>query len=504
MFYNQKDTLNPFLTVRTADSTGAFFDDQWSLNKRLTLNLGLRFDRMSTKYGVGKVYDLVSTPEQINDPPPELRDRQSTGNLFDFKTWSPRIGLSYLLTEDRKTVARASFGRYYAPLSVEYLRRFGPDMPIINRVYQVFSVGPWSVVDANGDGTIDTVETRNAARMVNGLTPISEELQTRDPSWTLNVADNVKDQYTDQVTLNVEREIARNFSMSASYIYKHATNMFANIPINRVTGQEWEYERVPFTTSSGQTVQLYSIAFKDYNGDGVTDGNDVAWIGNNSTFRVQNMPSYDGIDPKRDYHGFQLVFNKKYSDRWQALASVLYSKADGMASRTMRQDSNIEGPMVTDDTWMGSLNYTINNLEGQLPYTPKFELKASGSYLIPRIDVDLGVRLRMHTGRPVWKLESYVQHTQWADPAGGVIDAGGVGRILASSTPEYLPTQSILDLRIEKAIKLGGQKSLHLVVDGFNVFNTNIATNMDYQFEYGKVTGIVASRRFRGSARLQF
>ena len=504
LFYNNKNTLNPFLTVRTADSTGFFLDDQWSINKRLTLNLGLRFDRMTTKYGVGKVYDLVTNPEQINDPPPELRDRQSTDNLFDFKTWSPRIGLSYLLTQDRKTVARASFGRYYQPLSVEYLRRFGPDMPVISRLYQIFSVGPWSSVDTNGDGMIDTIETRNAARMVNGLTPIREELQTSDPSWTLNVADNVKDQYTDQVTLNLEREIARNFSVSASYIYKHATNMFANIPINRVTGQEWEYERIPFTTSSGQTVELYSVVFKDYNGDGVTDGNDIQWIGNNGTFRVQNMQAYDGIDPKRDYHGFQLVLNKKYSSRWQALASLLYSKSDGMASRTMRQDSNIEGPMVTDDTWMGSLNYTINNMDGQLPYTPKFELKASGSYLIPRIDVDLGLRLRMHTGRPVWKLESYTQHTQWADPAGGVIDPGGVGRILAVTSPEYLPTQSILDLRLEKAIKLGGQKSLHLVVDGFNVFNTNIATNMDYQFEYGKVTGIVGSRRFRGSARFQF
>ena len=45
MFYNNKDTLNPFLTVRTADSMGAFFDDQWSIGTRLTLNLGARFAR---------------------------------------------------------------------------------------------------------------------------------------------------------------------------------------------------------------------------------------------------------------------------------------------------------------------------------------------------------------------------------------------------------------------------------------------------------------------------
>ena len=143
-------------------------------------------------------------------------------------------------------------------------------------------------------------------------------------------------------------------------------------------------------------------------------------------------------------------------------------------------------------------------MEGMLPYTPKFEFKASGSYLLPRIDVDLGMRFRLHSGRPIWLLESYPQHTQWADPPGGVIDPGGVHNIVGVSQPEYLPTQAILDLRLEKAIKLGGSKQLHLAVDGFNVFNTDAVSNVDYQFEYGKVTGIAASRRFRGTIRFEF
>ena len=259
LFYNYRDTINPFLTVRTADSTGLFIDDRWSPTRRLTVNLGLRFDRMTTRYGTGKIYDFVSSPDEINGPPPVLRDRGSTGNIFDFKTLSPRLGVTYALTEDGKTVARAAYGRYYLPLSIEYLRRFGPDAPELTRVFQMFEVGPWSDVDTNGDGFVDTIETRNAARKVSGLTPLSEEVRTIDQSWTLNVADNVKDQYTDELTLNVEREIAKNLSISGTYIYKHSGNLFANVPINRVTGQEWEYERIPFETSSGQRVMLYSV-----------------------------------------------------------------------------------------------------------------------------------------------------------------------------------------------------------------------------------------------------
>ena len=243
-------------------------------------------------------------------------------------------------------------------------------------MFQMFEVGPWSDVDTNGDGFVDTIETRNAARKVSGLTPLSEEVRTIDQSWTLNVADNVKDQYTDELTFNVEREIAKNLSISGTYIYKHSGNLFANVPINKVTGQEWEYERIPFETSSGQRVMLYSVLEKDYNGDGVIDSEDIAWIGDNTTSRVQNLGAYDGIKPQRNFQGLQFVLRKRYSDRWQALASFLYSNSTGIGRRSLRQDVNVEGPMFWDDNWMGSLNQTINNLQGPLPYTPKYRVQA--------------------------------------------------------------------------------------------------------------------------------
>ena len=506
LFYNQKDTINPSLTVRTGDSFGTFFDDQWNPTRRLTVNLGLRFDHMTTRYGAGKVYDFPTSPDGINNPK-VLRDRASTDNIFDFKTFAPRVGLSYQLTGDGKTVARASYGRYYMPLTAEFLRRFGPDMPLVSRTFQMYEVGPWSAVDTNGDGEIDSIETREAARKVHGLSPISEESQTIDYSWTLNVADNVKDQHTDQITLNLEREVAHNFSVGASYIYKHTTNMFANIPINRVTGQEWEYERIPFTTSAGRQLMLYSVVLKDYDGNGVIDSDDVAWIGNNGTSRVQNLPTFDGVEPKRDYHGVQLAFRKKFSNRWQALATALYSKSSGISRRSFRQDFNVEGPMFYDDNFMGNLNYTVNNLEGPLPFTPKWEVKVSGSYQVPGIEVDLGARLRFHTGRAVWKLEGYPQHTQFGDPPGGVIDPGGLPQIVAvdPNTPDYLPSLTLLDLHAEKPLKLGGQKALHLVIDGFNVFNSSTATDMNvYSEGYGKIDNIPQGRRFRAGVRFTF
>jgi hypothetical protein len=504
IFYNQKDTINPFLTVRTADTAGAFFDDRWSPTNRLTVTLGLRFDRMTTKYDKGKVYQFLKTPEEINGPPPVLRDRAGSGNVFDFRTWSPRLGVSYALTSDNKTVARASYGRYYMPLSIEYLRRFGPDAPPLNRVTQFFEVGPWSIVDTNGDGNIDSLETRAAARKVYGLTPFKEVPETRDQSWTLNVGKNVKDQYTDEMTFNVEREIARNMSVTAAYIYKHSANLFANVPINRTTGQEWQYDRIPFTTESGQKVSLYSVKHLDYNGDGVIDGADIAWVGANGSFRTQNMPSFDGIKAERNYHGLQFVLSKRYSNRWQAQASFLYSSSNGMARRSLRQDVNVEGPMFWDDNWMGTLNQTVNNLTGPLPFTPKYEFKLSGSYQVPIVEVDVGARFRMMTGRPMWKLEIYPQLTQWGGPSDGVIDPGGSGHIVSGSDPVYLPTRALFDLHLDKVFKIQANRSVHLVVDGFNMFNIHTPTDMDTLWEYGKVTAIPQSRRFRFGLKFEF
>ncbi len=516
LFYNNKTIDNPFLTVRTADSLGLFFDDQWSPTKRLTFNLGFRFDRMTTKYGQGKVFEYLDQPTDVNDPNlGVLRTRASSGNIFDFKTISPRLGITYQLTKDGRTVLRANYGRYYMPLAVEFLRRFGPDMQTTNLEYEIYGV-PWDIVDADGDGYVDCTgvsgynELQGAVRHLYGQTPLFVDPRTSDRSWTLNVGDNVKDMYTDQFSFNLEREIVKDFSLGATYIYKRSANIFVNVPINEVTGQEWQYERIAFDPSFGDPVDLYSIVWQDYNQDGEITGDDVAWIGTHGDYRVENMHAYsytesgELIKPQRTYQAVQVVLNKRYSSRWQGLASAVYSWSNGAAQRTMRQNDNMMGPMITDDTWMGTINYTINNMDGVLPFVPKWEVKASGSYSVPVIDADLGVRFRFHTGRPIWRLENYAVRTQWGGPEGSVIPGGGTGRIVSSTTPHYLPSLALFDFRAEKAISLRGYGSLHVVLDVFNIFNSASVTNVEYAGLWGRITGLSDARRFRLSFMYQF
>jgi len=103
----------------------------------------------------------------------------------------------------------------------------------------------------------------------------------------------------------------------------------------------------------------------------------------------------------------------------------------------------------------------------------------------------------------MWQLDTYPQHTQFAEPEGGVIDPGGTGQIVGVDAPVYLPASTLIDLHVDKIFKVN-QQSFHVVLDGFNIFNSSTPTDMDPLFEYGKVTAIPQARWFRLGLKYQF
>ena len=153
-----------------------------------------------------------------------------------------------------------------------------------------------------------------------------------------------------------------------------------------------------------------------------------------------------------------------------------------------------------------AFNQAVNNLTGTLPFTPKFEFKLSGSYTIPKIEVDLGLRFRMHTGRPVWELESYptIESYSWPNPVGGINETGGIGSLVGVKAPLYLPAQAIVEFRLEKSFRLARYGSLIVVFDAFNLFNANQPNSIEYQYPFGSVRGVLSPRTFRWSFMYQF
>jgi len=218
-----------------------------------------------------------------------------------------------------------------------------------------------------------------------------------------------------------------------------------------------------------------------------------------------NLPELDGFSPERLYQGLEFVLTKRFSNRAQLLGSFLYSNSHGPANRNNFQDWNIEGPEIMDTTSYGSLNNSINNLTGPLPFTPKYEFKLSGSYFLPKVDTDLGLRLRFSSGRPYWFLEDYGAATlaPWSSDdqlATGVLDTGSPTVIVGADPdhPVYLPHSTVLDLRLAKAFDVHRGQNVQVSLDVFNIFNSGAVTNADYQYTLGLVTAVTSpSRKFR-------
>jgi outer membrane receptor protein involved in Fe transport len=509
--YVNRTEINPFETVREVDSTGVFFDDQWLVNERLTLNVGLRYDDVTAGYGQGKVYEMLDSPGDI-DNPTVLRSRQG-GDVFDFQNFSPRLGVTYSLTQDGRTVLKGSIGRYYAPLSLENLRRFGPDMPLAQQSTLHYSV-PWAISDSDGDGFIDYDNLTDAVRALPGLEPIwVDDLGLQDTSWSLQVADGTKNPFTDQFTFGVAHELAPSYALEATYIYKKTDDLLVLWPINRQTQQEWQWDQVPYTAANGETYGVYSIAWLDYNEDGVTDVEDARWVMDNHDFEARNLGSFEGKSGDRVYQGLQLVFNKRYSKRWAMMASFLYSDSDGVAPRTVDQAWYIDGPMVHDTPFVNSPNQLVNNMEGQLPMLPEYSLKVAGTYTIPKIETNFGYRLRFNKGRPSWPVEVVPQFAEWMgsfDPGSMILSTGGEtgGAIVATdpNSPDHLTDATILDLSLNRDFRLGWKDTfINVSLDVLNVTNENAVNDAEWrQGGYGRVFSLERPRIYRLGLRFGF
>ncbi|HEV7238741.1 MAG TPA: TonB-dependent receptor [Thermoanaerobaculia bacterium] len=506
-FYNLRTERNPWLTRRQAGSTGLFIDDSWSPTDRLTFDIGLRYDRMTAKYGEGAVYEMPTTPGDINNPV-VLRTRDGTDNIYDFKTWSPRLGFAWQVTNDQRTVLRAHVGRYYAPMGVESLRRLGPDMEPATTEHWRYML-KLSEVDLNHNGKLDFAEIRPATRLLVGRTPdVLVSSSVTNPSWALEVADGTGSPYTDQFHLSIQRQIGRNMSIEAGYILKQTKDLIALQPYNTVTGDYWEWVSQPFTTWTDYETKVWEVARKDYNGDGVFDVADAKYILDHTGYRAVNVEEFAGDAAERIFHGLQLVLTRRYAERWQGIASVNWNKSDGIAPRVVDQNWYIDGPLVMDTPFGSTMNHFQNNLDGPLPMTPEWMLKISGSYTIPRIETDIGLRYRFDSGRAFFPVQELPTFASWmSDLQPGVyLGTGWHGFMVADdpTNPDWTPPTSIVDLSVSRHFNIGGY-GLDLSMDVLNAFNEDSANRVGFhESDYGRVYGLVSPRTMRVGVKLGF
>ena len=245
-------------------------------------------------------------------------------------------------------------------------------------------------------------------------------------------------------------------SIEAGYILKQTKDLIALQPYNTATGEYWEWVSQPFTTWTDYETKVWEIARKDYNGDGVFDVDDAKFILDNTGYRAVNVEEFAGEAAERIFHGLQLVLTRRYAERWQGIASVNWNKSDGIAPRVVDQNWYIDGPLVMDTPFGSTMNHFQNNLEGPLPMTPEWMVKIAGSYTIPRIETDIGLRYRYDSGRAFFPVQELPTFASWmSDLQPGVFLGTGWHGFMVADDPnnaDWTPPTSIVDLSVSREL----------------------------------------------------
>jgi hypothetical protein len=268
-------------------NTGLYLTDTWRANNRLTLNLGLRFDRYDNFLSAQRHEANRFFPETVEFP------AQSQVRLWN--TFAPRFGVSYNVTGDGRTVIKGNWGLYWG--------NPGTASSNPNGNWQLRHV--WT--DRNGDLVWQPGEEGRLISSSGGVATTS-----LDPDQ--------KDDYTLDMSVWLERELIPNLGVRAGFVHREEKQARATINLNQpydafnipVTIADPGPDNVSGNADDGPSIQAWNLA--------------AAYVGLPTRSFVTNW----GNDSK--YDTFEIALNKRMSNRWSASTSYAFTKS--WAART--------------------------------------------------------------------------------------------------------------------------------------------------------------------------
>ena len=418
------------------------------MTPRLTLNLGVRYD-----------YESLACPPVQNTDPLLLSNNIDTARCpKDKNNFAPRFGFSY--APDEKTVVRGGFGLFY------------------NRTPSIV------VGTAHSQNGINVTGINLNAAQIAAAGLRYPNILTAPPAGTsanpnlFVFAPGYVQPYVEQGRIGVEREVRKNLSLSATYLYYHGLhltrtrdiNLFAPVPLAVVgpDGQTYTFQRFPSARPISRPTGL------SYN-------------------RISVFESA----AKSLYNGLAIQATQRLTRGFQFIAAYTFSKAkDNRPDQTIVVVGADDAKIVQNQINPG-LDYGTSDTDipHRFVFSPVYEwgrIKWSENAVARALfsDYTISSIVQFQSGTPYSALVG-------GDPNN---DGNRANDRLPGTFRNQFRTPAVyqFDARLTRAIRFNENIRLRLIVEAFNLFNrSNVATVNNIFFNYsGGSAGVLTAPSF--------
>jgi hypothetical protein len=452
---------------------------------RLTASFGGRYDVQTGHVRASTAPGSTLFPELLPDAVAPAQN-----DVIEWKNFSPRIGLTYAIGKERKTLARASYARYANNLWAYPVNQLAA-IPGVAYLYYNWTDDGDNVVEP---GELDTSQYAKTPANFNPLRPT-------DPVSPNAVDDDLEAQTTDEFVIGVDHELFPNFAVGAAYTYRKYDNF---------------YFSTRYSSSTGQFL-LPSDYVLHHNVTGVLpDGTAYSYPVFNTTVRpvptgafFLNRPDYT-----QTFNGAELTLTKRLSNGWMARGSLAWNDARQQVGEnacfdktnafyTSGEDS-VPGAceddgIVAPNAGGGSGAFGFVNLNS------RWQANVNAMYQLP-LGFGVAANYFIREGYPIgyYVIDTSPTVANGGDALQRRVYVADIGKYRYASVSQF-------DARLDKVIAITSSVSMTLSLDVFNVFNTATVLQRNSRLnQASRVSGtdtifeIQAPRVARFGARIAF
>jgi hypothetical protein len=401
-----------------------FLQDTWKVGDRLTIRPGLRYEQ-----------------------------QKLVGNLEDFTwdgNWAPRIGATYDPTGQGRMKIFGNWGRYFAKIPNDLAARaLSADAGVTRADY----FDP-DLTQPIPDGVLAGETTQH-------LITAGLNASDFDP--------DSKSTYSDEWVGGAEYELLPGFSVGANYVHRSFGRVLEDVGTLPMVA--YFLEDVP-----GADSVEYFITNPDAGTPVAADlGFDIGFE-----------------EAIHDYDALTFTAEKRFGDRWGLQSSYRISWLEGTFEGFFRNDNGQSDPAITslfdfptnDPSYValgrefgfsGDIRFLGEAGAGPLPLDRRHQFKVYGNYLLD-MGLNLGLGFQARSGTP---LTAFAANPVYESDGEIPETPRGAGFETVDGFRDRTPWVSEVALHADYRFPLGGNRDIRLVVDVFNLFDSQQVLDYD-------------------------